>query len=618
MAVTIGPASQRAPTNPDRFFTPDSLEDQPRTRILRSPFPGLDTEVTLALLWDPLQRWDSDHAFPSARFASPNRDEGMANHRLALFLPSTPDFVQENQERAAQPYALAAGQRLTLDADLVVARGEALTAVRAWLDPAGGLPQPNPWPRPFQGQLDLCRTGFLDTVGDAATGKFRHCIDWQLEHSPGMAALLWLDSHLATNAAGRARSRERVELAARNMLRDGGAPGFQSQAGCHIMQWEFPFYYGHLPETMAAVDEQIRGLIRSQEADGGWRYHPGNAEQADLGRAGDSVLGTCAVRAAALLRHARITGHPDSLAAGERALGFMERFRIPRGGQTWECPMYEPDILAAAYAIRAHHDAWRVTGNPRWLHNAVYWAETGVPFIYLWALPDKPMMLGATIPVFGSTFYTHTWLAVPVQWCGLVYAYHVFHLAEDLRQTRLPKTGCPLPLALNFSADDWRRVVELITVSGMHQQFADGDKVGTYPDSISRFEQKNGAFINPEDILVNVLALQGHDPDVKTARLRRSGLAEVVVSSGATIERLRLDARGLTFDLLSFPGEASHALIAGWKPTRVRVSGAELPKTSAPTRRDPGWWWDERTGRVYLTVLQSRARLTVEATDQGW
>ena len=29
-------------------------------------------------------------------------------------------------------------------------------------------------------------------------------------------------------------------------------------------------------------------------------------------------------------------------------------------------------------------------------------------------LPDKPMMLGASIPVFGSTFYTHTWLGVPV------------------------------------------------------------------------------------------------------------------------------------------------------------------------------------------------------------
>jgi hypothetical protein len=269
---------------------------------------------------------------------------------------------------------------------------------------------------------------------------------------------------------------------------------------------------------MPAIDNQVRGLIRSQRADGGWVFQPGNAQQKDLGAVGDSVLGICAHRAMTLLRHARITGDTNALAAGERALHFMEQFRVPRGSQVWECPMYEPDILAAGYAVRAYHDAWRVTGNPRWLHNAVYWAETGVPFIYLWGQADKPMMLGATIPVFGSTFYTHTWLAVPVQWCGLVYAYHVLHLAEDLAQAPLPPSDSPLPLALNFKPADWRRLVELITVSGLYQQYADGPRIGSYPDSITRFEQRNPAFINPEDILINVLALNGVNPDVKTAR----------------------------------------------------------------------------------------------------
>src|SRR5262249_27524339 len=150
------------------------------------------------------------------------------------------------------------------------------------------------------------------------------------------------------------------------------------------------------------------------------------------GQAGDSVLGICAPRAMTLLRYARITDETNALAAGERALAFMERFRVPRGAQTWECPMYEPDILAAAYAVRAYHDAYLVTGDARWLHDAVSWAESGLPFVYLWSLPDKPMMLGATIPVFGSTHYTHSWLGMPVQWCGLVYAYHVQHLAQTL------------------------------------------------------------------------------------------------------------------------------------------------------------------------------------------
>ena len=72
--------------------------------------------------------------------------------------------------------------------------------------------------------------------------------------------------------------------------------------------------------------------------------------------------------------------------------------------------------------MAANHDAWRCTGEEHYLSEAIRWAETGVPFIYLWMLPAKPMMLGATIPVFGSTFFSHSWIGVPVQWCGLVYS----------------------------------------------------------------------------------------------------------------------------------------------------------------------------------------------------
>ncbi len=607
MAITIGPDSQAPPEKAARFFAPDSLKDRSSAEAaqLKAQSSKLNSDFTVALTWNPHQKWDGEHAFPATRFASPNFDEGMSNHRLGLFLPSAPDFVPENSDRAAKPYPLPAGKTLTLDANLIVAPGPVTVALREWLRDTGGLPKPSAWPRSFQEELDICRAGFLKTVWSEADEKWRHCIGWAAQHAPGFAALLWLDAQIAAKPAARKASRERVELAATNMLRAGGAGVFASQSGCHIMQWEFPFLYGHLPEAMTAIDGQVRHLIQSQQPDGGWLYQPGNTEQADLGQAGDSVLGTCANRASTLLRHARITGDAASLAAGEKALRFMEHFRLPRGGQTWECPMYEPDILAAAYAIRAYHDAWRVTGNARWLHNAVYWAETGVPFIYLWSLPDKPMMLGATIPVFGSTFYTHTWLAVPVQWCGLVYSYHVFHLAEDLARTPLPKTDSPLPLALDFSAADWRRVVEHITVSGAHQQFADGEKIGAYPDSIAKFETRNPAFLNPEDLLVNVLALHGYDPDVKTARTKSVG-GDIVVSSGARVQNLQTTATGVRFELRALPGEPSHTLVVGLKPREVLLNGNPLTQSATPVRREAGWWWDEKQQRSFLTVPQAK------------
>jgi hypothetical protein len=616
MAVTLGPENQSAPEAPGRFFCPDSLKDQPPggARPATGGTAPAGT-LTLALTWDPQQRWDGEHAFPSPRFSSPNRDEGMENHRLALFLPSVPDFTEENQERAARAYSLKANRTLSLDATLLVTPGPATAALREWLRARGGLPAPGAWPRSFQEELDLCREGFLNTVWDAPAERWRHCIGWASGHAPGFAALLWMDSLLAEKPGERARSRARVELAATNMLRDGGPGVFVSQHNCHIMQWEFPFLYGHLPEALAHAEGLVNGLMQSQRPDGGWVYQPANAEQADLGQAGDSVLGTCANRAATLLRWARITGDTNALAAGERALRFMERFRVPRGGQTWECPMYEPDILAAAYAVRAHLDAWRVTRQPRWLHGAVYWAETGVPFQYYWSLPDKPMMPGASIPVFGSTFYTHTWLAVPVQWCGLVYAYHVFALAEELERASLPPSDSPLPLALDFTPADWRRLVELITVSGMEQQFPDGDKAGSYPDSITRFERRNPAFLNPEDLLVNVLALRGQSPDVKTARLAR-GPGEVVVSSGARVESLQATAAGARFTLRSFAGEPSHTLIGGLKPREIRVNGQPLPRAASPTKREPGWWWDESKQRLYVTAPHAAGTVTVEILEQ--
>jgi len=608
MAVSVGPGSQPLPPQYGRFFCPDSLKDMsPSGHLTRAQ----EEPVTVALLWDPHQKWDGEHAFPSARFSAPNLDEGMRNHRMGLFLPSVPDFVPENADRAGKPYPLKAGGSLTLDARLVVRSGPVMVAFKEWSQEVGGIPQPNPWPRSFEEELAVCRAGLLKTVWDEKAQKWSHCIGWEPHHAPGMAALLWMDAHITRSLEGRQQAMERVELAARNMLRDGGTGILTSSANCHIMRWEFPFLYGYLPEALSSLEPTIRGLIQSQQAEGGWRFQPGSDQQSDLGQAGDSVLGTNTANAMTLLRYARITGDRDALQAGEKALSFMERFRVPRGGQTWECPMYEPDILPAGWAIAACLEGYWATGNPRWLHNAIYWAETGLPFIYLWALPDRPMMLGAAIPVFGSTFYSHSWLAMPVQWCGLVYACHLFRLAEALERAGLPKTASPLPLALSLSPKDWKQVVELITVSGMYQQFGEGERIGAYPDSISDFQRRNPAFLNPEDILINVLALKGYDPDIKTVHVHTNE-GNVLISSGARIDSAQATTSGVRFNLSFFQGEPSHTLVVGSHPQEVRVSGKLLPGSEKPLGREAGWWWDGERNRLYLVVPHEKEKMEVE------
>jgi hypothetical protein len=609
MAISIGPDSQKPPTNSTKFFTPDSMKDQPQLGKDNWSSTGFKTNFSVGLFWDPQQKWDGEHMFPSPRFSSPNVDEGKTNHRVALFLPSVPDFVAENHEYAKEPFKIAAGKTLQLTATLVIAQGTPIAVLRDWIQDQRGLPQPNPVARSFQQELDLCRTGFLKTLWNEKAEGWMHCIDWTPGiDAPGYCSLLWLDSQISTNAEGRAASKARVDFAAEKMLKQGGAALLLSQNKCHIMQWEFPFLYGYLPEALENFDAQIRGIIQSQKSNGCWVINLGNKPQEQsLGVQGDSVVGTCALNAEALLRYARITGDREALDAGERALAFMETFRVPRGAQSWECPVYEPDILASGHAVRAFDEAYRATGNLRWLQDAVYWAETGVPFIYLWSRQNKPMMLGATLPVFGSTFYTHSWLALPVQWNGLVYSYAVSHLADDLKTQSLSKTNSALPIQLDFKPEDWKRIVELITVSAEYQQFPDGDKAGSYPDSIKNFETRNPPFLNPEDILVNRLTLAGYDPDIKSVRVDHS-----VISSSATVSNVKETGSGFRCDLKFFVSQNSHGFVAGFRPSEIRVNGEKLSPHTTPMKLETGWWWDEVHRRAYFTVPHNTADLRIE------
>ncbi|HKQ40513.1 MAG TPA: hypothetical protein VJ063_20755, partial [Verrucomicrobiae bacterium] len=223
MAVTVGGATREGARTPDdKFFTPDSLRDHSR-------FYDDGPQHTVAL------HWKAGDAL--TRFASPNFDEKMDNHRLGLFTTNATN----------------------LSATLVVAEGPVLVALREWLRDNNGLPKPNPWPRSFQEELSLSRIGFLKTVSDEQGEKFRHCIGWAPGHSPGFAALLWLDSRIATNR----ESASRVEMVTPKM------ESWISQANCHIMQWEFPFICGRLPDAMLQLDGFISGLISSQRREGG-------------------------------------------------------------------------------------------------------------------------------------------------------------------------------------------------------------------------------------------------------------------------------------------------------------------------------------------------------------
>ncbi len=514
-------------------------------RLVPHPYkitvPVMAVEIqksVIGIVWNPLQCWDGQKQHVSAVFASPNWHHQERNHLMGLFLPNVPDFVKENSLIAETAYQLTPEQPITLDCE-IVADGNAtiLAAISHWTS-AYGSPTPLQPPRNDEEEVLLSRHGFMHTVWDADARQSRHCVDWASRNEPGFATLLWYD-YLVTKSED---VKGRVKEIAEKTIADAGAVGLASRGSCHILSGEFPFYYGHIDAALGHYEAEVQPLIESQAEDGSWGFHPSSEKLQNLGKAGDVVLGTCAANALKLLKHARITGNKGSIEAGKKALSYMDRFSVPRGAQTWECPLYEPDILAAAHAIGAYVEAHEVIGNKTYLKRAEYWAETGLPFLYHWHLPDRLGMQYASIPVFGTTFYTHSWFGVPVQWNGLVYAYYLQRLNQ------------------HTSDEKWRQVAEGITISAMYQQWEDGELKGTYPDGFYGFcTEGKGPHINPEDIMVNVYALRGLDPGIKTAIA-----GSVHLSSGATPEDLTASRSGeLKWTLNYAKNETSHTLITG-------------------------------------------------------
>jgi hypothetical protein len=616
MAVAVGPDSIAPPLNPDRFYCPDSLSGLRSPRRGSTGAPSASAALTVALLWDGTVPGAASRAArprPSPRFSSPNTAEGMSNHRLGLFLPSCPEFVGENTDRSRKPYALAAGQDVTLAATIAVTAGPPLTAVRSWLRENGGVPAPSRLPRSPEAAFALSRDALRETVWNPQTGMWRSSVETPEEPIPGIASLLYLDSRTAADPETARRSQAQMEEGVAAMIARGGPGSLSSRSSSHILRWELPFFYGYLPASMDALEKEIRQIQSAQQPDGGWRFRAGDPQRASLGKAGDAVCGLASHHAWMLMRYARITGDTAALAAGERALRWIAQFRVPRGASVWECPIYEPDILAADWNLAACLEGYQATGNRRWLHDAVYWAETGLPFIYLWSRPDRPAMLGASIATFGTTFYTHTWLETPVQWEGLIYGYNLLHLADALQKAGAGKTGSPLPLSVNMTPREWRRVADLVFVSGLHQQVADGPKKGTYPDSITDFVRPNPVFINPENLMVHLLTRQGHDPDIKTVVVLTAG-GSLRISSEArvTAEGAGKPATEVRLRVGYFAGSSSHLLIVGPAPREVRIDGKALARLPTPIEKDTGWSRDDRKNTTYLSVPHAAAQATID------
>ncbi|NPV47312.1 MAG: hypothetical protein HPY69_10155 [Armatimonadetes bacterium] len=580
---------------------PDRVRYVPHPHKVTVPAVGMRFgKTTVGLLWDVPSEQASYRTAGAASlaFASPNRFEGHNNHLMGLFLPGVDRGVPENSRRAAQPLALRAGQRLVLRQQFLAAANapDSLVTLDRWYA-EHGYPEPLPFPR---GDLQA-------EIAFSLQGYFKDRALWNPEWNRWYSDLI-VGFHPTDGPAD--------ELLWGARLLGGGAVAQQAEElaaevlGGDKRSRELRLQRGPDPAATLGLARQVRGLIASQHADGTWRFSgdragewPESGVNYDvLGPVGASEVGLSASRAQTVLSFALQTGDRAATAAGLKALDGLRQFRVPRAAQVWEVPVHTPDILASAQAVSAFLEGYRLTGDPACLRDAVYWARSGLPFVYVWHPEDQPAMQGASIPVFGATGYVLSWFGVAVQWNGLAYA----QALEDLARY---DTSFP-----------WQRVADNLVRSAMYQQAIEGPRLAQWPDALNFIPGRPGLHgqtppcFQPSSILRESFRALGQHVVEDRLAVRQGG-EHLCVQARAALgdaqwrgDRLEATATFATGQ----PGVIT--ILPVTRPSRVVLDGAVLPAVSdLYASDDAGWWWHEPTATVQVRVVRDgRHRLLLE------
>ena len=612
----------REPYTGDEFIGP-RLADQhiPHPYKITVPVMAVETkEGVVGISWDPTQEWVPGHALPCAEFESPNRSEGARNALMTLFAPSIPEFVDENQDFARTPYTLKPGQKMTLKMSFFAESGKKITDVIPDYFAAHGLPKAPPIAGGVEGAIDTCFKAYAGSLYSKEANGWKSHFGLHLPYTP--------NGHYASLVLAESLRTSKPELA----RRCGIDPNAQlSKYIGTTLDW-------FTPGARAGAD----AAIARQSPDGGFAYsiteemskrvqefkEASGVDATTLGKVGSTNSGLIARELNGILAYAVHTGEKKYVDAGLLGLAKLNTFTVPRGAQTWEVHAHAPDVYAAALCVDANVMGYHLTRDKKYLDSAKFWAQTGLPFVYSWVPPPplsppykggdeggvpaavlhfdengegknpifaKPGAFytdtrrhvnpGATIAVFGTSFYVVNWFGTPVQWCGLVWA----NSARAYTKLR------PDPV-LRAAADS-------VFASGTQQQFDKGFAAGTYPDSWSlEANRANTAFIAPDSIISYAYSLIGEKTpaQVSTESFETpSGPARL--NTFASIERVTSTADGLAGRLKFYAGQDVYAcLVPVDGPTSVKVDGSALAAAPDLMNSASGFYYDPAARALHV------------------
>jgi hypothetical protein len=514
-ADVIGPASHRR--------TPDLLK-------ITFPLMALVNDGRyVGLIWDKQPQF-------AAVFDSPDRTFGSGGHATSLLFPGSDGSNRvEGNLLPDEGEWIRKDQPIVLHATLIGGIGADITAAVKQYVSLRGLPATPPAPD-LRSFATAMAGGWLDSSIHVG-GDYRHAFPGRFEPHPAADAAAdqdWLALQVEDpNLAARLRNSAQQAIARVN------PDAYDFATVSHVSFPSQSLVYGHVEQNIQQARAQAESLLAQLERDGGMTYHP-PASGLDLSKTNPSrqANGLTAAAVSVALRDAAFVGDAKLIDRAIVALHLLDRYAddVPRGAQSWEVPLHTPDVLASAYLVRAYTLGYQLTGDPKLLAQAKYWAWTGVPFIYL-TTPSEPVGPYASIPVFGATQWNApVWMGLPVQWCALVYADALYRLE-------------PLD-----SAAPWRQLADGITASGIQQSWPaalDSTRQGLLPDSFSlRSQARHDPAINPGTLIAPAMWFYHATP---TYEFRSFADGKILLHVPGRITHQTKTANGFTITIETWP-----------------------------------------------------------------
>lgn len=522
----------------------------------------------------------------SALFDSPDRLFRSGGHVMGLLFPGSNG--RNRTEGSLLPHRaerISAQEPLVLNATLTGGVGDSVVPAVQQYVAWRGLP-PVPEALDFQAYVSLAAAGWLDSKIREGV-LVRHAVWSGFNAQAAADAAYWMD-WLAGQTTQHALA-QRLRAAAQESLAKVEPAAYNAAAVSHVRYPAGSLCYGYVPENAASAAVHARGLLKEFEPDGTVLYR--KRKEVDFGRTHwePQANGLAGQKVAALLELACVSGDQDLVREGLRVLRALGRFdrTVPRGAQTWEIPLHTPDILASAHLVKAYTRGYELTGEQEFLDRAVYWAWTGVPFVYLDKPTPQPVGAYATIAVLGATNWrAPVWFGQPVQWCGLVYADALYGLASHAPR------------------GPWKQLADGITACGIQFTWTqqDRDRQGLLPDFYHLRQQLNdGPAINPGTVQANAVRLF-NQPPVYSFRASRSN--SCFVHAPGAVSAVKERPGRLSFEVRSWLAGPYYVLISGLRAKpRVRLNGEDAPL-------DPPHQYAEQNGWLVLR-LQGATKIEV-------